>query len=103
MTIVDYEELSTFGKILYASYKAGRTSITTVQQALSLGKITQDEYDFITLSEWLKMAITTYEELSTFAKILYASYKDKKSVESTANMAATQYKITAAEKTFILG
>lgn len=44
---MDYESLSTFGKILYASYKAGRTTRATVDRALSLGKITQDEYNFI--------------------------------------------------------
>lgn len=45
---MDYESLSTFGKILYASYKAGKTALATVQKALNLGKITQEEFNFIT-------------------------------------------------------
>lgn len=47
MAITDYEELSTFAKILYASYKAGRTPLATVQRAVALGKITGDEFAFI--------------------------------------------------------
>ena len=50
------------------------------------------------------MAIASYEELSTFGKILYAAFRESKTIDATiVNMAATQYKITAAEKTFILG
>jgi hypothetical protein len=50
------------------------------------------------------MAIASYEELSTFGKILYAVFRESKTIEAeTVNLAATQSKITAAEKTFILG
>jgi hypothetical protein len=45
---MDYESLSTFGKILYASYKAGKTALATVQKALTMGKITLEEFNFIT-------------------------------------------------------
>ena len=48
MTISNYNDLSTFGKILYASYKAGKTAESTVTTAKTQGKITQDEYIFIT-------------------------------------------------------
>lgn len=49
------------------------------------------------------MAITSYEELSTFARILYAAYKAGNTDAAKVELAGTQGKITLAEKTFILG
>ena len=47
MTITSYSQLSSLGKIIY--YRANPPTITSaqVQQFVTLGRITQDEADFI--------------------------------------------------------
>lgn len=49
MVITLYDELATFAKILYSVYVGNRIPLSTVNIALSKGKITQEEYDFIIL------------------------------------------------------
>lgn len=47
MTITSYVELSSLGKIVYTRYKAKTITSTQVNQFVTLGKITQDEANFI--------------------------------------------------------
>lgn len=49
MTVTSYSQLSSLGKIIYARYRANPPTITStqVQQFVTLGRITQDEADFI--------------------------------------------------------
>lgn len=45
--IESYADLSSLGKIVYTRYKAKTITATQVQQFATLGKISQDEADFI--------------------------------------------------------
>ena len=47
MTITSYAQLSSLGKIIYSRYRAGTITSAQVQQFVTLGRITQDEADFI--------------------------------------------------------
>ena len=50
MVVNSYSELSALGKIVYSRYRAGTITTAQVNQFVSLGKITQDEADFILAS-----------------------------------------------------
>ena len=45
--ITSYSELSALGKIIYTRYRAKTITATQVNQFVILGKITQDEANFI--------------------------------------------------------
>ena len=47
MTITSYSQLSSLGKIIYVRYRGGTITSAQVQQFVTLGRITQDEADFI--------------------------------------------------------
>ena len=49
MTITSYSQLSSLGKIIYSRYRANSLTITSaqMQRFVVLGRITQDEADFI--------------------------------------------------------
>ncbi len=47
MTITSYSQLSSLGKIIYSRYRAEAITSAQVQQFVVLGRITQDEADFI--------------------------------------------------------
>lgn len=47
MVVTSYSQLSSLGKIIYSRHRAGAITSTQVQQFVTLGKITQDEADFI--------------------------------------------------------
>ena len=47
MVITSYSQLSSLGKIIYSRYRAGTVTLAQVQQFVTLGRITQDEADFI--------------------------------------------------------
>jgi hypothetical protein len=47
MVITHYSQMSTFARIVYNSYQAGRTTAETVQLLYERGKITLEERDFI--------------------------------------------------------
>ena len=47
MVITHYSQMSTFARIVYNSYQAGRTTVETVQILYERGKITLEERDFI--------------------------------------------------------
>ena len=47
MVITSYSQLSSLGKIIYSRYRAGTITSAQVQQFVTLGRITQDEADFI--------------------------------------------------------
>ncbi len=45
--ITSYSQLSSLGKIIYARYRAKTITLNQVNQFVTLGKITQEEADFI--------------------------------------------------------
>lgn len=47
--ITSYSQLSSLGKIIYTRYRAKTITINQVNQFVTLGKITQEEADFILL------------------------------------------------------
>jgi uncharacterized XkdX family phage protein len=47
MTITSYDDLSALAKIVYVRYHAGTITEAQVNTFVTLGKITQEEADFI--------------------------------------------------------
>ena len=47
MVVASYSHLSSLGKIIYSRYRAGTITSAQVQQFVTLGRINQDEANFI--------------------------------------------------------